>query len=63
MVTLNTGSDFKQDLVFILFSPIRVLFEGRRGFVCQDPNQLQIDAGQKRGPTLCLTCGVVYTIG
>ncbi|XP_023335372.1 N-acetyltransferase ESCO2 [Eurytemora carolleeae] len=36
---------------------------GRRGFVCQDPNQLQIDAGQKRGPTLCLTCGVVYTIG
>ena len=36
---------------------------GRRGFLSQDPNQLQIDAGQKRGPTLCLTCGTVYTIG
>jgi len=35
----------------------------RRGFLSTDPNQLQIDAGQERGPTLCLTCGTVYTIG
>jgi len=36
---------------------------GRRGLVCDDPRQLQIDAGQQRGPTLCLTCSTVYTKG
>ena len=38
-------------------------FSGRLRPLNQDPNQLQIDAGQERGPTLCLECGTVYTIG
>ncbi len=31
--------------------------------VARDQSQLQIDAGQERGPTLCLTCGTVYSKG
>ena len=36
---------------------------GRRVAVARDQSQLQIDAGQERGPTLCLTCGTVYSKG
>lgn len=54
---------YKETAVHTDNNPRETRATGRRGFLCQDPNQMQIDAGQERGPTLCLTCGTVYTIG
>lgn len=54
---------YKETAVHTDKIPRETRAKGRRGYLCQDPNQLQIDAGQERGPTLCLTCGTVYTKG
>lgn len=44
-------------------APVNTRAGGRRLAVSRDQAQLQIDAGQERGPTLCLTCGTVYSKG
>jgi len=45
------------------YSPLHDKQKGRRTFICKDPRQLVLDAGQDRGPTQCRTCGAVYTKG
>ncbi|XP_077498044.1 establishment of cohesion [Amblyomma americanum] len=58
-----TSDHAKRELCKIPMSPIEV---PKKKFLAAslDPNQLIIDAGQKKfGHTTCSTCGMVYTLG
>ena len=63
MYSYQVAMDGENQSLFTYVESFPFSGAGRRLAVSRDQAQMQIDAGQERGPTLCLTCGAVYSKG